>query len=239
MKFEDTLTILRENANEVVKQIEICQNEEKLRNIDLDVLLEKIRNIYDIVLDIRQLTDKYTNQSEIPVDTQKEKEIVDSLDAQNIGDPDSGHDYERTETEGHKVIESVQAEKDNKEASVSKSGKKVQEEKRAYISDKYKSDERTLNDEIARSSGSGGLGDKLSANPIQSITAALGLNEKFELINELFDGNKQLFDRTLEVLNAADDFNEAVAYLDQQFNWDMENPYVVRLLGLLKRKLSR
>ena len=73
--------------------------------------------------------------------------------------------------------------------------------------------------------------------PISSITSGMGLNDKFELINELFKGNREKFDKCMEVLNTAGSFVEAYNYLETNFDWDMDDPYVQRLLELIRRKL--
>jgi hypothetical protein len=63
------------------------------------------------------------------------------------------------------------------------------------------------------------------------------LNEKFELINELFGGDKARFEQMMQELNVAGSFVEAYNYLNTTFNWDMDSPYVQRLLELIRRKL--
>ena len=76
-----------------------------------------------------------------------------------------------------------------------------------------------------------------STGSIGSIGTAIGLNEKFELINQLFGGSKEKFERTLEVLDMAGSFVEAYNYIEEQFEWDMDDVYVQRILELIRRKL--
>ncbi|MBA7516680.1 hypothetical protein ES705_08728 [subsurface metagenome] len=94
-----------------------------------------------------------------------------------------------------------------------------------------------MNEEIAGKSKKKDISSQLQSSPISSISGAIGLNEKFELINELFEGDKDTFESTLQVLNMAGSFVEAYNYLDKNFNWDMDNAYVQRILELIRRKL--
>ena len=69
------------------------------------------------------------------------------------------------------------------------------------------------------------------------INTSFGLAEKFELISELFSGDKEKFEHTLQVATMAGSFVEAYNYLKENFNWDMDNPHVQRLLEQIRRKL--
>ncbi|HHH49351.1 MAG TPA: hypothetical protein ENK52_00035 [Saprospiraceae bacterium] len=67
------------------------------------------------------------------------------------------------------------------------------------------------------------LSDKLSALPIKDLTKAMGLNEKIFTINELFDGDKTVFEETMLALNGLRNFEEAKTFLSnhiaRQYNW--------------------
>ncbi len=59
------------------------------------------------------------------------------------------------------------------------------------------------------------LSQKLSAAPIADLTKALGLNEKFLYINELFGGDVNVFQETIQQLNRCKDLGEARVYLEK------------------------
>lgn len=67
------------------------------------------------------------------------------------------------------------------------------------------------------------LSQKLSASPIADLSKALGLNEKFLYINELFGGDVNTFQATMQKLNEFDNMNQARAYLEkeliEQYEW--------------------
>jgi hypothetical protein len=57
------------------------------------------------------------------------------------------------------------------------------------------------------------LSEKLSELPIADIKKAIGINERIFTINELFGGNHQLFEETVQALNRLSSFDEARQYL--------------------------
>jgi hypothetical protein len=64
---------------------------------------------------------------------------------------------------------------------------------------------------------------RFSHVPIESIESAMGLNERIFTLNDLFGGNKGLFDATCTQLNALSSFSEAKTLLingpARQFKW--------------------
>ena len=59
------------------------------------------------------------------------------------------------------------------------------------------------------------LSERLGAAPITDLSRALGVNEKIFTINELFGGNRELYDRTVSLINGMNSFEEAKDYLIQ------------------------
>ena len=67
------------------------------------------------------------------------------------------------------------------------------------------------------------LGDKLRLSRVEDLSKAMGINERFLTINELFGGNHETFDKVLRHLNALASFDDARRYLEQEiipaFGW--------------------
>lgn len=60
------------------------------------------------------------------------------------------------------------------------------------------------------------LSDKLRLSRIDDLSRAMGINERFLTINELFGGDHEAFDRTLRALNDLTSFQQARAYLETE-----------------------
>lgn len=67
------------------------------------------------------------------------------------------------------------------------------------------------------------LAEKLQELPIQDLRRAMGLNERIFTINELFGGDQNAFDETVDRLNRFTSFEQAKAYLIEEvavpFGW--------------------
>lgn len=57
------------------------------------------------------------------------------------------------------------------------------------------------------------LSQKLSQRPIKDLKTAMGINERFLFINELFHGDKGAYNATIDDLNRLNSFEEAKSYL--------------------------
>ncbi len=231
MKYKNTLIVLNANAAEIQRIIERMEESDTIHAIDLDLMLEKLRAMYDVVNDLR------SEVSQVP----EPVESSVSHDAHHEEDKGAIDLTPEVEDSSEKKLLEREVEKVQPVRKEIKSETKLRDEenseKDGFLSDKFKSEKPTLNEEIGSQAKQEDLSSQLNTNPITSLTGAIGLNEKFELINELFDGNKNTFDHTMQVLNASASFVEAYSYLEENFEWDMENQYVQRILELIRRKL--
>jgi hypothetical protein len=226
MVFRNTLEILHANADEINQLIARLEETDEIRTIELDLILEKLRDIYDLTLDLQTALKEKGIPLKENIDEVKEEEVTQT------SKPVVEKSPEKIQQE-RKTAAREQVEKDLKK----KGHSSKEPSEKAFVSDRFKTSKPTLNEDLASKIKSEDLSSKLKAMPITNISNALGLNDKFELINELFNGDKELFERTMQVLNMAGSFVEAYNYLNENFDWDMGGPHVQRILELIRRKL--
>jgi len=104
------------------------------------------------------------------------------------------------------------------------------------IAEKLTGDKQFIYDTLAEKSSQDNLSTKLQSKPITDISAEIGINDKFKLIRDLFNGDSANFKKTVDILNSATNFNEAFTYINENFDWDMEDPSVQLILDLVRRK---
>lgn len=84
------------------------------------------------------------------------------------------------------------------------------------------------------------LADKLSHTRIDDLTVAIGLNQKFQFINELFNGDAEAYKSTIDKLNKLENAGEArklvQTELMQTYQWDEEDKVTSTFLGLVERR---
>ena len=85
------------------------------------------------------------------------------------------------------------------------------------------------------------VAEKLLHNKITDLKAAIGINEKFQFINELFDGNMKEYTVAIDQINNFSSFSEAETYLanlKEMYKWDTENAVALNFEELVQRRLS-
>jgi hypothetical protein len=79
------------------------------------------------------------------------------------------------------------------------------------------------------------LEHKLSNRPVSSIQSAIGINDRFQYIRELFEGSADNFVKTVADLDSMNDIKEAVNYLQSNFKWK-KNETSLKFVNLIKRR---
>jgi hypothetical protein len=82
--------------------------------------------------------------------------------------------------------------------------------------------------------------DTLNLKPIPNLKAAVGLNEKFLYIRELFNNDHLIYADIIAQLNEFNSLAEAENFLQKEFiankKWDLENDFVISFLQLVYRR---
>lgn len=91
------------------------------------------------------------------------------------------------------------------------------------------------------------LGDQLAARQtvndlrprVTDLRRAVGLNDKFLLIRDLFGGNGSLYEITIRKLNEFDNFDDCMIYIAEHFAWNPNSDGAKLMLELLERKFEQ
>lgn len=98
-----------------------------------------------------------------------------------------------------------------------------------------------LNEKLAVARGNHSVAEKLQNKRIESLKSVIGINDKFQFINELFNGDAQKYDETIYTLNNFKKFDEAMQYfstLKYRFSWEEESEAYEKLSLMLERKFK-
>ena len=109
-----------------------------------------------------------------------------------------------------------------------------EEENQAKIVGEFFTQGKSLNELLA---GTGKLDQKLASSPITKLETAIGLNDRFQYIRELFNNDSKLFQHTVTTIDQMSNINEAVSYLDTHFKWQ-KNDMSIQFAHLVKRRFS-
>lgn len=86
------------------------------------------------------------------------------------------------------------------------------------------------------------LGDTLTEIPVRDLRKAIGVNDRFLFINELFRGDEVAYERSIKTINSFSIFAEAEYWIQRELRvkngWDAGNQMVAQFYQLVKRRFS-
>ena len=102
--------------------------------------------------------------------------------------------------------------------------------------------EESVSDKINKTQTEKSVSDKIKTQPLVDLKLSIGLNERFAFINELFQGDQQLYHHSIDKLNSLHVYEEAqhVIYheLLQKLNWNENNSRLQEFDKLVKRRFN-
>jgi len=226
--------------------------------VEIDFMVQNLRQLYEAALMLNH-TNALTSLDEVKTAvTQKILAEKRSLEMKRIDEPQHKHEEESVTAENsepaapihhsmNEVIATVGSAAPAPEEKTEKPAKKksmhdvnTRFEDKPTIGDRFGSEE-SIHRKIAGKTTSKTVADKLHRNPITDLKSAIGINEKFLFVNQLFEGNLQQYSAAIEKINTVQDLQAArqiAADLAGQMNWDDNNEHVKNFMELLERRFS-
>lgn len=87
------------------------------------------------------------------------------------------------------------------------------------------------------------IGHKFTAsNSVKDLKKAIGINDRFVFINELFRGDEAMYERSIKTINNFSIYAEAQYWMERELkiklSWDNERPATQEFYTLVKRRFS-
>lgn len=218
----------------------LIRNNKLMSQLDVDMLMENTRKLYDTVCSVRCNMDVDSIPMEVDGDEgtgagtgdEEQMDVVwDFTDDDDDEDDDAFEDDLDVETDSVNDIdaqdEEVEEEEDieeevEEESSESDCGAKTQ----------------TIGD-ILENAEDNSLAARLQKKPIADLTTAVGINDKFLLLNELFSGSMEKYNKSIRALNNFPTLLGAKTYMSElqiEFQWDCESEAYKKLTDLIERR---
>lgn len=74
--------------------------------------------------------------------------------------------------------------------------------------------------------------------PVYDLRQAVGINDRFLLIRDLFGGDSEAYDTLMQKLNTFESLDDCVIYLTENYTWNANSESVRLLMELLERKFA-
>ena len=85
------------------------------------------------------------------------------------------------------------------------------------------------------------LGAKLMFSKIESLQTAFGLNEKLQIIRELFKGSSEDFTLAIQILDVQPNFEQAKTILSNftlEYAWELDTPIAIEFVQKIARRYA-
>jgi hypothetical protein len=99
----------------------------------------------------------------------------------------------------------------------------------------------SINDKL-KSGNTKELGTVLKASPVKELRKAIGVNDRFVFINELFRGDEPMYERSIKTINNFRILPEAEYWMERELKiklgWDDSREIVQHFYQLVRRRFS-
>lgn len=84
---------------------------------------------------------------------------------------------------------------------------------------------------------------KMQSTPIENLASAIGVNDRYLYISELFRGDESMYERSIITLNKFSNFHDAHAWSERELRlklgWDTQNQITRQFEQLIKRRFNQ
>lgn len=231
---------VRELLKELQRLIVALKNDPgNISQLELDLMKGKIRDIYDILSDINinKVAEKPMESGTTPG---HEPESEPAWETKRTPEPVPEPDKDAGKEEQADIEHSATDDKKERVKQPSSTGPVLNlfEEE---LSNNQPDDKKPVGEKIAGEKPVESIGEVIQSKKIDSLKLAIGINEKFFFLNELFEGNMKEYSDTIDALDQKETYKDAMEYLAvllAEKNWDEESGAYNQLKGFLERKFN-
>ena len=275
---------IEEVLNKMSNQVGfLIRNKKLINQLDLDLLMENTRKLYDTLcsvkcnMDVDSITMEVEGEEGIEglegeiEKIEDEEDVFESSKVLEIESSEIEEEYEEferdfeddieealEEEEGLEEIEEeeeleevgeeeeieeiegeeeIEEEEEGAELEGSVQGEQEDSGIRAYKK-VYTIESHTLGDKL-ESAEDTSLAARLQRKPVSDLASAIGINDKFLLLNELFGGSMEKYNKSIRALNNFSTLLGAKTYMSElqiEFQWDCESDAYKKLDNLVERR---
>lgn len=232
-EIRDLLSALQEQADS------LQENEGKLSRIEYDLLLGSLRNIYDKVYRLQKLMLEPALQTEIPAGKPAPSFRL-KFEGREIPSRPEEKPRPTPAAEAPATTPSSPPPPPPKPSTppTPKTGD-LFSTAQPTLAEKLQPEKPSVIDRISSQVEDKSVASNLMHKPLADIKAAIGINEKFLFINELFGGSMQEYTQAIQELNQARSLEEALEIFESyagRYKWNPRLPGVIKLKELVQRR---
>lgn len=204
-------------------------------NLEYDILLDRIKNLYD------EVKFRFNQESDVrvkvktPCDTVKEASDCEEREAAK-GPSSSGHRETVRALYGDGRVPEPSVTDGGREDGLKRdSNSATDPSSRQVLGEVIGSCGPTVADRLNVSTVD--VASKLGYEKISSLRSCIGLNDKYMFVRDLFGGDPEAYEKAIETLDSLGSIEDAMIYIHDNFDWKASEPAADALCGMLAAKL--
>jgi hypothetical protein len=223
MNYKHTFEAAMANLGDLMNLLKDLSEKDSVSTIEIDLALQKTRNLYEVLLLLKQdENNKQKIDRPVKVKVSHVRQVTEN-----------GSEAKEPEGMADETFELSHEEPVERESSTRIPGGKREEKK--ILSDSLKG-KAILGESLHQNVQYQDLSSQFHAKPVTDLAKAIGINEKYLYIRELFGNDSKKFEKAIQIINNAPNFNEAYNYMIREYTWDMDSELVQGLLEIVRRK---
>lgn len=214
------------------------------QKIDIDLLLQKTRELYEHILNLEvaplppvENPEAFQNQKSQPTSTVSIPKPKIAREEEN--NPKATITFSASPT-GTVTIETQKDEANNKQSGHSEIEETLVPPHKTTLDLFSAAMDDSLGEALSHQTQPD-VGEKLKNSHIKDLREAIGINDKFQFINELFNGDLGQYNKVLDELNNFSNLQGSLTYLSElsvQYNFHKSGTAFQRLKALLEKKYA-
>ena len=232
MDFNATIELIIKDLNDVCKIIDDFKSYSGIPELHIELAKAKCKSSAEIIALLK-------NNETIAKKSLFEKEKITEKELITI--EETIVEEKKTPEKTPKDIVEQPVEEITKEAEVKQSAEKVvktQPKPSSIIADNFNDMSARINEQLGSRSGKDDVMEIIKSKSISNLHSAIGLNDRFLLIREIFGGDKNKYEQATIKLETVTSIVDAKAIISEYSNPDDENEAMTLLFDLIKRKLN-
>ena len=243
MDFNSTIDLIIKDLNEASRIIDDLKSYPGVPELQVELAKAKCRSAGEVIALLKTIKHPPADQKTLQTIESGIKEVPQE-DIKRVPEPEIMFQQVAAPEEKKVSVKQIKTRQDTEDRE-KKPERKTAPEKgesakqgSSIIADRYTNMQARINEKINTRKSEADVTEIIKSKHINSLNAAIGINDRFLFIREIFDGNKDAYDQALSRLELIESEADAKAVILSYTGSNTENEAVKQLLDLVKRKLS-
>ncbi len=230
MDFNATIDLIIKDLDEASEIIDDLKKYHNVPLLQVELAKAKCKSAADVISLLKNLNNKTTENETVNSIIEIESEVImtpEETKQEKAGTP------EEIIPEVPETDTSAPFPEKNME-SARQPGKETTS---PIFADRFSHLSSSFNEQMGTKKTEDELSGMLKSKPLTDLFDAIGINDRFLFIREIFDGDKEAYNQAITRLNKSESIKDAMAVIMSYTGDSDENKAVAQLLDLVKRKL--